>query len=208
MSLSTAYDPIFRRYAGRLPVAYLRALAQRESSLQPGLAMPGGDGAAKGILQVVGVVRDDFNRRHGTSYTSEDLFDPDINVQMAAELINMIVAGYQKHPSANMKENWSNPEFVKLVTAGWNSGFSESGGVGKVASYLEARGVPVTHDAVFANAAAAGATNNLSLGDRLDWQRSVADLYYQQPDWADVGIGIGTIALALAAAWGAYLLLT
>lgn len=208
MALTSAYDPIFRRYAGRLPVAYLRALAQRESDFQTDLAMPGGDGAAKGILQVVGVVRDDFNARHGTSYTSDDLFNPEVNVQMAAELINMIVAGYQKHPSANMKENWSNPEFVKLVTAGWNSGFSEAGGVGRVASYLEAQGIPVTHDSVFANAAAAGATSNLSENDRLIWQRSVVDLYYQQPDWGSVGIGIGTVALSLLAAWAAYELLT
>lgn len=204
MALSTEYDPIFRRYAGRLPVAFLRALSYRESGQRPDLVMPGGAGAARGLLQVVGVVREDFNRRHGTSYGPDDLLDPEINVRMAAEVLNSIDLAYQKHPSKNMKESWGNPEFVKLLTAGWNSGYSESAGVGRVASYLEQRGIPVTHDAVFENAAAAGGTRYLQDGDKQAWQRTVASLYYSQPDWSNVGTGIGAVILGVAIAWGAY----
>jgi len=42
VALSTQYDSMFRTHAGRVPVAYLRALAQRESGLRPDVVMPGG----------------------------------------------------------------------------------------------------------------------------------------------------------------------
>lgn len=184
-------------------MAYLRALASRESDMKPGLAMPGSSNAARGILQVVGVVREDYNRRFGTNYTPDDLFDPDINVKIAANLINQIAAGYEKHPDRNLKTNWDNPEFVKLLTAGWNAGFSEAAGVGRVARYLEERKLSVTHDAVIDNAAAAGAVSYLQRDDRRMWHRSVADLYYAQPDWKPTNyILLGAIAVALA--YGAY----
>lgn len=201
MALTTEYDPIFRRYAGRVPVAYLRALAYRESGMRPLAAASSSSNAARGLLQVVGVVRQDYNQRNGTSYTADDLFTPDVNVRLAASVLNQIVTGYARHPSPNLHENWSNPEYVKLVTAGWNAGYSEGGGVGKVATYLEARGIPVTHDSVIANAAAAGAVSYLN-ADRAVWHRSVADLYFQQPDAG--GGSAWTLVALVALAWGAY----
>jgi len=204
VALTTQYDSIFRRFAGRLPVAYLRALAQRESGLRPDLAMAGSSSAARGLLQVVGVVREDYNKRHGTSYTADDLLDPSTNVMIAAELLNRIVSFYGKHADPNLQENWRNPEFVKLHTAGWNAGYSEGGGVQKVARYLAERGIPVTHDNVFRYAADAGAVVYLQRPERQVWQRSVADLYYLQPDRFDVGHGILTVALAVLIGWGTY----
>lgn len=196
-ALTNAWDSVLAKHAGRLPVSFLRALAYRESSFRPDLH----DGPAYGILQVVPQVLDSYNQRFKTRYTYANLFDPDLNVKVAAELINRIVAGYQKHPSPNLKENWGNPEFVKLVAAGWNSGYSEAGGVGKVARHLEERGIPVTHDNVFAHASAAGATQHLTTAQRYNWQRSVADLYFAQPDAGKVGPGMVVIA-ALAVGAG------
>lgn len=194
--ISNSFDPIFAKYAGRLPVAFLRALAYRESSFRPTLH----DGPAYGLLQTVPQVVDSYNQRFGTHYSYTDMFDPDLNTKVATELMNRIVAGYQKHPDPNMKENWNNPEFVKLVIAGWNSGYSEAGGVGKVASYLEQRGIPVTHDHVFAYAPAAGATKHLSDPVKYNWQRSVNDLYFQQGDAGSVGLS--RLALAALAVGG------
>ncbi len=202
VALTTEYDPIFRKYAGHLPVAFLRALAYRESGLNPGSVMPGSTNAARGILQVVGVVREDFNQKNGTSYTADDLLNPDINVKIAANLINRIIGYYGKHPSGNLHEDWQNPEFVKLLVAGWNAGFSEGGGVGKVASYLEARAIPVTHDNVYRYAGDAGAVSYLQTPDRQDWQRSVQALYFAQPDRPTTK-ALTWIVAALAA-WGAY----
>lgn len=205
MTLSTRFDSIFRAYANRVPVAYLRALSKRESNQNPASA----DGAAWGLLQVVPSVRQGYNERYGTSYAPEDLLDPEINTKIAADLLNRIVVAFGKHPSANMREDWANPEFVKLVTAGWNSGYSERAGVGHVASYLEARGLPVTHDNVFAYAGQAGGTTpHLQNPAKQSWQRSVAALYFAQPDaGGNLGSSLLTLALVGFVAWGVFRLL-
>jgi soluble lytic murein transglycosylase-like protein len=174
--------------------------------MNPNAANPGGADAAKGILQVVGVLRNDYNKRNGTNYTSEDMFNPEINVKIAAWLINSIVTAYNKHPDKNMKTDWANPEFVKLVTAGWNAGFSEGGGVGKVARYLEQQGKPVTLEAVSAAAPEAGGSKWLAMPARIQWHNSVAKLYYEQPDWGKRAAGAGII-LVLVGAIGALLYL-
>ncbi len=88
-----------------------------------------------------------------------------------------------------MQTDFGNPEFVKLLLAGHNSGYSEAGGVGRVASYLEQRGIPVTHDNVFKYASAAGATVHLQNTAKQRWQREVAALYFAQPDAGGSGVG-------------------
>lgn len=176
--LSRKFDPVFRKYRGRLPVAFMRALAERESGMDPSDAVA----PAYGLMQVVPSVRESWNERKGESWTQDDLLDPDLNVRIAADLLNRIVVAYGKHPDPNMQEDWSNPEFVNLLVAGWNSGYSEAAGVGRVARYLESRGIPVTHDAVFRYAAAAGGTRHLQNDRKRLWQKSVTRLYFLQPD--------------------------
>lgn len=208
MALTTKYDPIFRRHAGRLPVAFLRALAYRESGLNPDAVNPGSENAARGLMQVVGVVRQDYNEKHGASYTPADLLDPDVSVKLAADLMNRVIGYYGKHPDANLREDWSNPEFVKLLVAGWNAGYSSGGGLQKVAAYLRSRGIPVTHDNVYAHARAAGAVSYLSDPARRAWQRSVADLFYAQPDWREgVNSAILPVLLVGFVGWGLFHLL-
>jgi len=181
----------------------MRALGQRESGLNPNEA----NDPAWGLMQVVPDVLSSYNRRFGTSYSKQDLLDPRINVKVASELLNRIASQYSSlhgAKSRNMRQDWSNPEFAKLVTAGWNSGYSEAGGVGKVASYLETRGIPVTHDNVFRYAATAGATRHLQNDTKYNWQRSVASLFY-----AEGGPGLfadtAKILVAGAIVAGAYL---
>jgi len=188
MALPTTFDTIFARHAGSLPVNFLRALSKRESNMNPGEAK----GPAWGLMQVVPVVRKGYNKRFGTNYTQAGLLDPDINVMIAAELLNRMVRAYGKHPDPNMHEDWNNPEFVALMLAGWNSGYSEAGGVGKVARYLEAKGIPVTHHNVFTYAGRAGATKNLQNPAKERWQRSVVELFYKNggPGWGILGLVI------------------
>lgn len=200
--LPRTYDHIFRRHAGRLPVNYMRALSKRESDLNPREAKD----PAWGLMQVVPVVRFEYNKKHGTNYSKSDLLKPEVNVKIASNLINRIVKLYgSTHPNTpNMRENWNNPEFVKLVTAGWNSGYSNVGGVGKVARYLERQGIPVTHDNVFRYSQAAGATRHLTGNTSLRWQRSVADLFYAEGGPESM---LGSVGVRLAiVAGGAYLL--
>lgn len=172
---------MFVKYGGVLPVPFLRALSKEESGQNPSDT----GGSYWGLLQVgYKNVLPGFNRRHGTHYTRDDLLDPDINVQVATDLLNRITKAYAKHPDANMQTDFSNPEFVKLLLAGWNSGYSEAGGVGRVARYLEEHDIPVTHNNIFKYAARAGATKYLrsEYDKKRRWQAGVADLYYSQPD--------------------------
>lgn len=176
--LPTNWDSLFSKYRGVLPVPFMRALSKRESNLNPNEAVA----PAYGLMQVVPTVRESWNKRTGDSWTQNDLLNPDLNVRMAADLINRIVKAYNKHSDPNMKADWGNPEFVNLVVAGWNSGYSEAGGVGRVAKYLESKGIPVTHDNVFKYASAAGATRHLQNPQKQAWQKSVTNLYFHQPD--------------------------
>lgn len=178
LTLPTDLDPIFARHHGRIPVAFLRALAWRESENHTHLAMPGGPGAARGLLQIVGCVRVDYNRAHHTHHTAADLFDPDTNVAIAVWLIDQIVTAYGRHAITNLREDWDNPDFVELVLAGWNSGFSEGSGVGLVARYLERHAIAVTLDNVFKYAAWAGSSFQLQRTAKLVWQRQTAALYF------------------------------
>ena len=145
------FDPVFERYRGALPIEYVRALVDRESNGRPSVRA----GSAVGLMQIVPVVLADYNKRHGTAFRSEHLTDPAINVAIGCELLRLIVESYRKnHPRiANLQPNWNNPRFVELLTLGWNAGFSEAGGVGRVARYLEGLGaLDITMDQVSAHA--------------------------------------------------------
>ncbi len=182
--ISHAYDEIFAWYGAGIPVPYLRALSEEESNQNPNDTK----GSYWGLMQVGWRGRNSvlagYNKRHGTHYTSADLLNSVLNVKIGGEAIRRIVTSYEKnHPNApNMQEDWRNPEFVRLVTAGWNSGYSERGGVGRTAHYLERHGIPVTHANVFKYAAAAGATRHLQNPAKEGWQHGVVKLYFEQPD--------------------------
>ena len=153
---------MFDRYRGSIPLAYVRVLVERESDGRPDVQT----GSAVGLMQIVPVVLADYNKRHGTTYQSAQLFEPATNVAMGCELLRLIAESYRKnHPRVpNLRPDWSNPRFVELLTFGWNAGFSEAGGVGRVASYLEQLGGAndVTLDLVTAYAQLAGASKHLS----------------------------------------------
>ena len=177
--VSRRFDDLFREFGRGLPVAYLRSLAKRESNLDPSDQ----EGPAWGLLQVVEVVRRDYNERNGTRYSRRDLLDPRINATIAAELLTRIIRSYERNHSdvPNMRLDWGNPRFVELLTFGWNAGYSERGGLGRVVRFLEERDIEdITIDTVFAAAKTAGAARFLSMQQRLRWSKSVARLHAQE----------------------------
>ena len=173
------FDPVFERYRGSLPIEYVRALVERESNGQPSVRA----GSAIGLMQIVPVVLDDYNKRHGTTYRSEHLTHPATNVAIGCELLRLIIDSYGKnHPRiTTLQADWNNPRFAELLTFGWNAGFSEAGGVGRVARYLEGLGaVDITIDQVAAHAKLAGASKHLSNPAKLAWCKSVVALYLRE----------------------------
>jgi hypothetical protein len=202
------FDPLFAKYAGSIPVNFLRALGKMESDFNPNET----GGTHWGLLQVGPAVVDSVNKRTGSNYQLRDVLDPELNVKLATGTLRRIIEGYKRfHPnSPNMQEDWANPQFVALVLAGWNSGYSEAGGVGRVAKHLEAKGIPVTHEAVFDNARAAGATKHLSNRGKQSWQRGVVDLFYKEggPGLLQTPGGVLlTVAFAGAVGYGIYTLM-
>ena len=170
---------MYSRYRGSIPLEYVRALVERESNGQPSVCT----GSAIGLLQIVPVVLADYNKRHGTAYSSEHLTDPATNVAIGCELLRIIVTSYQKnHPRIwTLQTNCDSPEYVALVTLGWNAGYSEAGGVGRVARYLEGLGaVDITIDQVSAHAKPAGATIHLANAAKVSWCKSVVALYQRE----------------------------
>jgi hypothetical protein len=190
------YDSVFQRYRGGIPIEYVRALVDRESNGRPTVRA----GSAIGLMQIVPVVLNDYNKRHGTQYRSEHLTNPATNVAIGCELLRIIIASYRKnHPRIRtMQVDWSNAQFVELLTFGWNAGFSEAGGVGRVARYLEGLGaVDITIDQVAAHAKLAGASKHLSNPAKLSWCKSVAALYLRERDAARaVGTALATTLTA------------
>jgi soluble lytic murein transglycosylase-like protein len=173
------FDGIFDAYRGEIPVEYMRALAMKESGMRPDAQ----SGPAWGLMQIVEVVRRDYNRAHQTSYTRADLLDPSVNVAMAAWLLRTIITSYaRRHPDVpNLQANWDNLRFVELLTFSWNGGWSEAGGVGRVARYLKSRGeLNITIDLVHQSARAAGASIHLSRPEKVRWCKSVARLYERE----------------------------
>jgi len=70
---------------------------------------------------------------------------------------------------------------VIVIDDGWNAGYSERGGVGRVARYLEQRGVThITIDTLYENARAAGASRHLSNAKKVAWSKGVAALYQRE----------------------------
>jgi murein DD-endopeptidase MepM/ murein hydrolase activator NlpD len=174
--LTREFDPIFAAHGLGLPVPYLRALAARESGLRAN--------DPKGLINVVSVVRDDFNRRHGTAIKARDLTDPSISLMVASDTLRRIIASYARYHAGvpNLRENWTNRHFVELLTFGWNAGYSESKGVGRVVRYLVERGArDVTLTDVARAAHEAGASQWLwAHPKKVAWTRSVADLYERE----------------------------
>jgi hypothetical protein len=177
------YDPVFQRYRGGIPIEYVRALVERESNGQATARA----GTAIGLMQIVPVVLDDYNKRHGTKYRSEHLTDAATNVAIGCELLRIIIESYRKnHPRIRtLQVDWNNARFVELLTFGWNAGFSEAGGVGRVARYLEGLGaLDITIDQVAAHAKLAGASKHLSNSAKVTWCMSVVALYLRELDAA------------------------
>ena len=169
------FDKIFEEEGRGLPVPFLRALARRESGNNPSDAK----GPAWGLLQVgidarAGNVLKSYNERTGTAYIPRDMLDPTLNVRVAADLLSRIVELYKVE---GLEADWTNGNWVGLVVAGWNAGYSRKAGVIKVIRHLKTAGIPVTLEAVYMQTPKAGAgkgfVKRMGQQKRRKWTRSV-----------------------------------
>ncbi len=177
--MTRQFDRIFREEGKGLPLPFLRALAYSESRNNPNQA----SGPAWGLLQVginenAGNVLKSYNKRHGTDYTRRDVLDPRVNVRIAGELLRTIVRMFK---AEGLEPNWDNGNFIGLVTAAWNAGYSRKVGVVHTIRFLKKNGIPVTLAAVYQNTPKAAPKTKagrafikrMAQPKRQKWHRSV-----------------------------------
>lgn len=178
-----AYSTLYWRICPRIPSAYLVALAALESNTNPREA----SGPAWGLLQVVESVRESYNKRFGTSYTRNDLLDPEINVKIACELLTRIAnlfSGTKYRRAFPGGFDWQDSRHVALLTFAWNAGWSPSRGVAGVILHLIDRGLSasqITIDSV--QQAAAGLSyiaGTVARSDKVAWCKSVVARYEKE----------------------------
>lgn len=198
--VSASWDPLIARYAGAVPVAFIRALIHGESRGDPTKENPVSH--ATGLLQITEIVRRDWNAAHPSAPVSQAaLFDPEVNIRIGAALLNRIVQVYGRHRA--LKPDWGARRYAELVALGWNAGYSDAGGVGLAVSQLEAAGVPtegVTVDSVVHTAAGLRkASRFVSNPDRVSYAKAIADLYLgsaRSPVVASAGSAAGPVVIA------------
>ncbi len=188
-----------------IPPALLRSLMWHESRNNPRAVSPTG---ARGIMQITSGALSDYNRARGTRYGADDLFRPQVSVAVGTWLLQTIARSYARHHPRSLATDWSDPRFVQLVVLGWNRGWSEEGGVGRVVGRLEREGWPasaITADTVVAHAARCGAAGTLYDAPRahVRWSGQVVASYLAagaaqnlaSASRADVGPIVAALAL-------------
>ncbi len=178
--LSRRFDDLFARHGRGIPVAYLRALANAESGMNPDDRL--------GLINVLPIALADYNRRHpSASIHPEHMRDPASNITVAADILRTIIDSYQRYHRdvPNLVEDWSNRRFAEILSAGWNAGYSELAGVGRVVGFLKTppivvRPADITIDSVFDAAWTARAASHLSNRRKLAYAKGIAAAYVRE----------------------------
>lgn len=169
MPIATNLDDLFGRYAGPIPLPYLRALAYHESGLNPRNVNPKSN--ATGLFQITAKALADYNKASGTAHRLAELVNPELATKVAVRHLAAILKLYSEVPS--LRPDWASRRFIELLTFGWNSGHN---GVARLAKALEAQGISgdrVNVDTI-GQLAAKTAVPYLSEPARISWAKTVA----------------------------------
>lgn len=159
----------------RLPSAFMEALSKGESNWKSDART----GSFVGLLQVGPMVLDGYNKANRTGITLKGLLNPRTNALVAAWQIRRVIDLYARTYPGLLKEDWESIEWVSMLLAGWNSGYSKKAGVLKVVAYLVSEGLRPTHRKLFRYSAVAGATRHLRNAKKERWQRGIATKYFR-----------------------------
>lgn len=154
----------------RIPSVYMEALSKGESNWTSDAVT----GSYVGLLQVGPEVLEGFNKANKTDIPLSARFDPDINANLAAWQLRTIADMYTKSGIPELVEDFNSMEWIAMLTAGWNSGYSKKAGVLKVAKYIHENRHRVSHASLYQFAKLAGGTRHLQNATKRRWQRGVA----------------------------------
>jgi hypothetical protein len=166
-------DEMFEDLAEGLPPAFLRALAYRESGLDPTRVNPRSH--ATGLFQLTAPVIVDYNRATSGTLALEDVKDPVLATKIAVFHINRIIGLWKPIPA--LAADFGDRRFVELLVLGWNAG---PAAVLKVARRLTQIGVePARITAATVNEAARALAPGswIAQPDRLAFAKLVATTF-------------------------------
>ncbi len=201
--MASQWTELAAEYGARykVPPRLILALIDRESGGNPN-AVNRASGAG-GLMQVTKIALLDYNQRHNTKHTMANVLHPDLNVQIGAELLSRIADNYAANNG--LKIDWRSRPFVDLVVLGWNAGYSQKNGVGRVLVQLATEKRPRTAAEVVRRAEdMGGVVKHLKNQGRLAWTFSVTNRFLgarpgdkPKRNWKRAawwGLGIATVA--------------
>lgn len=170
---TSPYEPIFSRFSGAIPQAYLRTLAYRESSFNPTAVHPASN--ATGLFQITQIALKGFNQARGSRLSLAHLKDPTLNTQVAAHHLSTVLQAYRRVRA--LAPDWTSRRWLELLTLGWNAGHNAIIGV---ASKMEKAGFPperINVDTVSQVARSTGQGKYIADPGRVAWSKSVAGMF-------------------------------
>lgn len=170
---TSPFEPLFARFAGTIPQAYLRTLAYKESSFRPDNVHP--QSHATGLFQITQPALKGFNTARKARLSLDHLKNPALNTEVAVHHLSNVVAAYRRVPA--LEPDWSSRRWVELVTLGWNAGHNAV--IALVRKMARAGIAPdrITAESVSALARATGKAKYVAAPDRVAWSKSVADIF-------------------------------
>jgi hypothetical protein len=170
---TSPYEPIFAKYAGAIPQAYLRTLSYKESGFRADVVHPQSN--ATGLFQITSTCLQGFNKAKGTAYKLAQLKDPTLNTIVAVFHLGHVVDAYSRVRS--LAPNWGNQRWLELLTLGWNAGHNAIIGL---ATQMEKAGLAperITVDSASQLARATGKAKYVAEPDRVAWSKTVATMF-------------------------------
>lgn len=175
------FDSVFRSVKPKtVPLAYMRALAEAESALNPRAKT----GRHFGLFQISPPFLSDVNEREGTSFSHTQMLDPRHNAFVWSRYYEHLIKPILE--AEGVSEDWSDIDWARLVTAAHNSGI---GAVRRALTKARGANAPLTHASVFTNIGEGKNDAKVLTDKKRRFQRAVAALFQreQRRDAGDAG---------------------
>lgn len=171
MTVAKTFDAVFDKYRGNIPLDYLRSLSFLASGLNPSKSIQG----SAGMFMIPISTLDAYNKKIDENNEPAMLADPALNTKIACWVLTNIVNYYKSNNV--MPTDWNNPEYVNLVTHGYNCGYNKTNGTS--AAILKVK--PVSIDNVAAYAKVAKMNSRLYDTKAINFAKSVTNLFLGTP---------------------------
>ena len=194
MAITQRYDALFLKalheWKGEIPLPFLRAVAYRESLMNPKAASK--TSSARGLMQITAPLLRRFKKATKIKYSPSDMLKAWPNIRVGVWHMVEIVNSFKKNHPDSLSPIWCSLNYVGLLAQAYTAGFNETRGVGYVVGHMEKSGVkqtsitPVIVAQVATRLKERGHIKGrvfMSEPDRLDYVRRVQLAYSKEPEY-------------------------